>query len=323
MVRRALLLSVAFVAVLHASALAQAPPVLAIWGQAGDPVQYAHPVEICLDVAGNAYVSDVANARVLALTNSGGLIAQWGGPGADRSQPWSITGPKGLAADANGHLLVAEWTTSAPCPTQTGLQEFTVTGGYIASWGACGNTAGPGVFLGAFGVAVGPDGRVYVTDTGLQRLQVFASDGSYITQWPVKGGDVAVDAFDNVIVATGGGVWKFNDAGVAIASWGSAGTGPGQFNMPYGVATDAAGNVYVADTYNDRVQVFTGTGAFVTQWGSAGSAPGQFDRPMGIAVGRDGRIYVADTWNNRIQVFGALPTPTKSESWGKLKAMYR
>lgn len=81
--------------------------------------------------------------------------------------------------------------------------------------------------------------------------------------------------------------------------------------------------MYVTDTYNHRVQVFDNDGAFLMQWGGYGSGPGQFYRPMGIGVASDGRIYVGDTWNGRVQVFGALPTPTRRQTWGNLKTRYR
>ena len=121
----------------------------------------------------------------------------------------------------------------------------------------------------------------------------------------------------------GGVVRKYTLAGVELAHWGSYGTGPGQFNQPFGIAVDAAGNVYVSDTENNRVQVFTNDGAFLQQWGGYGYAPGQFYRPTAVAVGPDGRIYVSDAWNNRIQVFGSLATPTTSTTWGRIKALYR
>ena len=66
---------------------------------------------------------------------------------------------------------------------------------------------------------------------------------------------------------------------------------------------DSAGNVYVADTDNNRIQKFTSAGAYVAQWGSEGSGNGQFDEPYGIAVDSAGNVYVADTDNNRIQKF--------------------
>jgi hypothetical protein len=68
------------------------------------------------------------------------------------------------------------------------------------------------------------------------------------------------------------------------------------------VATDAAGNVYVADFYN-RIQKFAGDGTFLTKWGSLGTADGQFDRPFGLATDADGSVYVTDLGNVRIQKF--------------------
>jgi uncharacterized protein (TIGR03663 family) len=100
----------------------------------------------------------------------------------------------------------------------------------------------------------------------------------------------------------------------AVASWGGYGTGPGQMNYPKGVAIDAAGDIYVADSYNHRVQVFDGNGVFLRQWGAAGAAPGQFQEPWGIAVDAQRNVYVADTWNHRIQKFDAQGTFLKQ--WG-------
>jgi len=86
-------------------------------------------------------------------------------------------------------------------------------------------------------------------------------------------------------------------------AWGTQGAGAGQFQGVDGVAVDPAGNVYVADVGNARVQKFTADGAFLTQWGALGSGPGQFNAPADVAVGPDGSVYVADANNNRIQRF--------------------
>ena len=80
------------------------------------------------------------------------------------------------------------------------------------------------------------------------------------------------------------------------------------------MATDAAGNVYVADTSNNRIQKFTGTGTYLTQWGSYGSGNGQFDDPIGVATDAAGNVYVADTDNHRIQKFTG--TGTYLTQWG-------
>ena len=87
-----------------------------------------------------------------------------------------------------------------------------------------------------------------------------------------------------------------------ITQWGVAGSGPGQFSAPAGVAVDHAGFVYVADTGNNRIQKFTTAGAFVGQWGTFGTGNGQFNGPFGLTVW-NGRVYVVDTGNTRVQVF--------------------
>ena len=75
------------------------------------------------------------------------------------------------------------------------------------------------------------------------------------------------------------------------------------FVLPAGIAVDAADNVYVADTFNHRIQKFTGDGKFLAGWGSEGSGNGQFRRPRGIAVHPDRSVYVADELNHRVQQF--------------------
>jgi DNA-binding beta-propeller fold protein YncE len=88
-----------------------------------------------------------------------------------------------------------------------------------------------------------------------------------------------------------------------LTTWGSEGDGEGQFRNPQGIAVDSAGNVYVADTNNHRIQKFSPSGTLLATWGSAGSGDGQFQGPQGIAIDSAGNVYVADTQNHRIQKF--------------------
>jgi len=86
--------------------------------------------------------------------------------------------------------------------------------------------------------------------------------------------DVAWDAAGNIFVADGYGnsrVAKFDRNGRFLASWGSRGTGPGEFNTLHSIATDAQGNVYVGDRTNRRIQVFDGNGTFKTQYTNVGA----------------------------------------------------
>jgi tripartite motif-containing protein 71 len=135
----------------------------------------------------------------------------------------------------------------------------------------------------------------------------------FLTQWNTCGAGsylqlpwgVAIDPQGYVYVADqyGNRICKFTDTGQLVLSWGSSGTGPGQFNLPAGVDADQAGHIFVTDYYNNRVQVFTSEGVFIGQIGSGGNGPGQLSGPYDVAADGSGRVYVADHGNRRVSVF--------------------
>jgi uncharacterized protein (TIGR03663 family) len=86
-------------------------------------------------------------------------------------------------------------------------------------------------------------------------------------------------------------------------AFGSTGPDPGSFNEPRGLAADAAGNLYVADTKNHRIQVFDPAGRLLRGFGTKGTGEGQLNEPCGVAVDPQGDVWVADTWNARIAHF--------------------
>lgn len=87
---------------------------------------------------------------------------------------------------------------------------------------------------------------------------------------------------------------------IFVTTWGSAGSGDGQFNFPWGVTVGDDGYVYVADTGNHRIQKFDRDGRFIAMWGERGDGPGQFYRPYQLLV-HEGHIYVSDSYNKRVQ----------------------
>ncbi len=89
--------------------------------------------------------------------------------------------------------------------------------------------------------------------------------------------------------------------------------GPEHLSMPYAITHDAEGNIYIIDSLNDRVKVFSWKGPLQSLWGETGSGNGQFITPQGIAVDNSGFVYVADTGNHRIQVF--TETGDFKEKW--------
>jgi uncharacterized protein (TIGR03663 family) len=207
----------------------------------------------------------------------------------------------------------------------------------LPSAGVWGGQVGsePGQFNQPRGMAVGPEGNLYVLDSDNSRVQVLAPDGTFLRQWgshcnletnqgctdpdgsgPLLPGDgqfrepwgIAVSNDGRVYVAD---TWNhrvqcFDTNGTFLVKWGASGESMdmgGVFYGPRDVAVDASGRVYVTDTGNERVTVFDADGRFLNQWGSEGIVPGQFAEPVGIAVDAEGNIYVADTWNRRVQVF--------------------
>jgi DNA-binding beta-propeller fold protein YncE len=105
-----------------------------------------------------------------------------------------------------------------------------------------------------------------------------------------------------------------------LGKFGAEGTGNVQFNLPEAAAVFANGDVYVADTYNNRVEELSSTGTFIKAWGSEGSGDLQFKDPRAIAVAANGDVYVADSNNERIMEFSSSGTFIRAFGWGVGKA---
>jgi len=277
----------------------------------------AAPTGVATDSIGNVYVTDdigyfdgyAGIESVQKFTSTGAFITKWGSYGLGSGQ---FTIPSDVTTDAAGNVYVVDEENAS-------VQKFTSDGNYVGQWGSWGS--GSGQFKGPSDIATDAAGNVYVVDNLNDRIQKFTSNGTYVTEWGGEGtGDGQFDSPSGIAIDASGGVYvadylasfasygshriqKFTLDGTYVTQWGSYGTGNGQFGAPVSVATDAAGNVYVADVGNDSIQKFTFDGTYVTRWGSTGSGDGQFDYPSGVATDAVGNVYVADAANHRIQKF--------------------
>ena len=220
-------------------------------------------------------------ARVSSAAAGPFSLAQRPGPGDAEGQ---FDRPIGVAAGADGTIYVVDSGNGR-------VQRFAAddAGSFLGAWGGPGSElelAQPAGGLGPTGIAVGADGLVWVADTWNHRV-------------------VGLDPEGQVAVQLGGGeATDLGDDPVAVAEE------PGRFFGPRSVAL-AGGEVFVADTGNERVQVFGRDGAFRRAFGGYGSEPGRLIEPVGLAVGPDGNLYVADSGNARISVFTPAGEPVR------------
>ncbi len=166
------------------------------------------------------------------------------------------------------------------------------------------------------GLALDDDDRLFVADASLHRVVAFSPkhemEGVFGGDVLVRPGGVAVDRENRFIYVadTGGDVVDVFDADnfkllrqIGKPSRKHDQTEPGLFSLPEGVAVDADGNLYVADTFNDRVEMFDADGRFISTFGKNGDGPADLDRPKGIAIDCDGHIWLVDAVQNRVKVF--------------------
>jgi hypothetical protein len=247
--------------------------------------EFNRPYGIAIDPATHdLYITERDNGRVQRVTSAGAFVMKWGAPGGIGSPQGNFNNPIGIAADASGHVYVADHWNHRVQKFRISFSGGAWTVDNVAMWGSLGS--GPGQLNGPYGVALDPGGNVWVADGFNARVQKFSPDGA------------------------------------PLATLGTKGGGDGQFIIPTGVAFDAGGALYVTSTNSDpehtnvadievqRVQKFTPAGVFVWRFGTFGHGDGQFQLPFGIALDGAGSAFVSDYYNVRVQKLALDATPS-------------
>jgi DNA-binding beta-propeller fold protein YncE len=222
---------------------------LASWGEG----LFKTPHGICLDADENLYLVDRGSHTLKKFSRDGELLQALGTEGVPGVDGRPFGGPTDVAVSPSGEVYVSDGYENAR------VHKFSAEGELLLSWGAPGD--GPGRFNLPHSVWVDRRGQVYVADRENHRIQIFTSQGEYLTQWTgfVQPTDIYVDADENVYVAELQHRVSIVDIeGNLIARWGGESSHtPGQFVAPHAVWTDSRGDLYVGEVLQgQRIQKF-------------------------------------------------------------------
>ena len=284
-----------------------------MWGTTGTgPGQFVQPFGISIPGDGLVYVTDQQNERVQVFNEFGVFVRQWTIPPGPSgfAHPTGICVSNGVVwvSSHQGHQ-VSRWSTTG---TFLGLAASPPSGWSLPT-----------------DIAVTPTGNILVCDSGHNRVVNLTPGGTYFSQFATASMPYGISVHPNgrIYVGSYGGsvVQRFSSLGLNELNFGTFGSGPGQFMSAEGIAIDGVGgHLYVCDTGNDRVQRFNTSGVYQCEFGGTGTLPNKMDVPSDIAIGSEGDLFVVEYLNNRIQRFSDHgPTPARSTSWGRIKAIYR
>jgi sugar lactone lactonase YvrE len=242
------------------------------------------PFAVAVDAAGDIYIADSGNNRVLKETYSGGSYTE------STVTTSALSYPTGVALDAAGNVYIADTGNNR-------VLEETFFGGHYTE-----STVTTSTLSSPLGVAVDAGGNVYIADTGNNRVLIEAlAQGTYTettvtTSTLSNPTSVAVDASGNVYIAdTGNNRVLIENVTSSGTTESTLATSP--LSSPSAVTVDGFGNIYIADTWNNRVIEESFVGGNTVESTVATSA---LSGPAGVVVAGSGNIYIANTYNNTV-----------------------
>ena len=269
---------------------------------AGDqaPVELQRPQAGVVDAAGRIYVTDPGRGAVFVFDVVAGELLVW-----DKADGLAnFANPVGIALGPGGDILVADAQL-----------------GYVVrldSKGEARGRIGKGLLRRPTGLAYDPRGkRIYVADTYAHDIKVFDDDGRLVATIGHRGEGPGEFNFPTFLAFANGKLYVtdamnsrievFGDEGEVLKlKFGSRGLYLGDLVRPKGVAVDGEGNIYVVESYYDRLLVFNPDGKLLLALGGTGLEPGQFYLPAAVWVDRKNRVFVADMFNARVTMFQFL-----------------
>jgi trimeric autotransporter adhesin len=312
-----------------------------------------YPTGVFVDASGNIYIADTANNRILMVTKSTGIITSVAGDG---SSGYSSVGdgglatsarlhnPRGVAIDASGNIYIADTNNHRirMVTKSTGIIT-TVAGNRTVGFSGDGGLATSATLFYPTGVFVDASGNIYIADTFNNRIRMVTESAGIITtvsgngtvgfsgDWGLATSatlyyplDIAIDASGNIYIADSDNnrirmVTKSTGIITTVSGNGTVGfSGDGglatsaRLWYPSENALDASGNIYIADTWNDRIRMVTKSTGIITTVAGDGTVGFSGDgglatssslhNPRGVAIDASGNIYIADTYNHRIRM---------------------